>query len=51
MIAPFSIIENPHSWPIFKISKNIFKDICNDKPLKVICNSIINYESFVYDDN
>jgi hypothetical protein len=51
MIAPFSIIESPHSWPNFKISKNIFKDIHNDKSLKVICNSIINYESFIYDDN
>ncbi len=50
-IALNSIIETPGKWPIFKISDKGFQSIKTDKALKAICNSIINYESFVYDDN
>jgi len=51
-IIPNSIKEEKLNWPIFSIKNNIFdilrKD--NDKPLKSICDSIINYKPFIYDD-
>ena len=51
-IVPNSIKEEKLNWPIFSIKNNIFdilrKD--NDKPLKSICDSIINYKPFIYDD-
>ncbi len=51
-IVPNSIVENKMTWPIFSLKDDVF-DILkkeNDKPLKSICNSIINYKPFIYDD-
>ena len=51
-IVPNSLKEEPTKWPIFSTKSNVLDNLKkgNDKPLKSICDSIINYKPFTYDD-
>ncbi|MDC3342346.1 hypothetical protein OAV64_04860 [Candidatus Pelagibacter sp.] len=51
-IVPNSLKEEPTKWPIFTIKSNVLDNLKkgNDKPLKSICDSIINYKPFAYDE-
>ena len=52
MMVIKSIDENLGGWPNFKIKKTLFNDLAEnkDKTLEVIAKSIINEESFIYDE-
>ena len=51
-IVPNSLKESKKNWPQFMIKSDVFNILKkeNDKPLKAICESIINHKPFIFDD-